>query len=165
MRGDQARVTVSVALPPDVAFEVFTAEIDQWWLRGRRFRRAGGSRGFIRVEPGVGGRIFESFEQAGETHVLEVGAVKVWDPGHRLVFSWRNANFAPHESTEVEVEFTPTSAGTTVTLTHRGWSALPEGHPARHGLAAAAFSRMIGLWWGELLTSLRQHAATRSGGG
>jgi hypothetical protein len=29
----------------------------------------------------------------------------------------------------------------------------------RHGLACAAFIRMIGMWWGELMTSLREHIA------
>lgn len=161
MSGDQARVTVSVAVPPEVAFEVFTAEIDRWWLPGRRFRNAGNSRGIMRIEPEVGGRIFESFERAGETHIVQVGDITVWEPARRLVFSWRNANFAPQESTEVEVEFTGSPAGTTVTVTHRGWSALPEGHPARHGQAGPDFSRMLGMWWGELLGSLRTHAAAR----
>jgi hypothetical protein len=45
-----------------------------------------------------------------------------------------------------------------VTVHHRGWSALPEDHPARHGLTGAAFARMVGLWWGDLLTALREHA-------
>jgi hypothetical protein len=27
--------------------------------------------------------------------------------------------------------------------------------PARHGLQGADFSRMIGLWWGEQMSSLR----------
>jgi hypothetical protein len=40
----------------------------------------------------------------------------VWQPPSRLVFTWRNANFAAEESTEVEV------------------------------LDDAAFSRMMGLW-------------------
>jgi uncharacterized protein YndB with AHSA1/START domain len=161
MSGDQARVTVSVAVPPEVAFEIFTAEIDRWWLRGRRFRNAGASRGIMRIEPGVGGRIFEELESERETHIVQVGTVTVWEPGRRLVFSWRNANFAPQESTEVEVGFACTSAGTTVTLTHRGWSALPPDHPARHGQVGAGFSRMIGLWWAELLRSLREHVAGR----
>ena len=38
---------------------------------------------------------------------------------------------------------------------------LPEDHPARHGLVGPAFSRMIGLWWGQLMTSLREHIETR----
>lgn len=160
MSGDQARVTVSVAVPPQEAFEVFTGEIDRWWLRGRRFRNAGASQGIMRIEPGVQGRIFESFEGGGQTHIVQVGTVTVWEPARRLVFSWRNSNFAPHESTEVEVCFEPSSGGTMVTVTHRGWSALPEGHPARHGQGDAAFTRTIGLWWGELLSSLREHVVS-----
>ena len=39
--------------------------------------------------------------------VVEIGRVMVWDPPRRLAFSWRASNFAPHESTEVEVDFTP----------------------------------------------------------
>jgi uncharacterized protein YndB with AHSA1/START domain len=158
--GDQACVTVNVAVAPTAAFEVFTAEIDRWWRRGPKFRNTGTRRGFIRVEPHIGGRIFESFESDGETHVVQVGTVTVWEPARRLVFSWRNANFAPHESTEVEVQFAASSGGTTVTLTHRGWSSLREDHPARHGLVGAEFSRMIGFWWSEQLTSLREYAKT-----
>ena len=63
--GDQVRVTVSVEVPIAEAFRIFTEEIDQWWRRGRRFRLAEGERGFIRLEPGVGGRLFESFERGG----------------------------------------------------------------------------------------------------
>jgi hypothetical protein len=37
--GDQVRVSVSVAVPPAAAFEIFTQEIDRWWRRGPRFRR------------------------------------------------------------------------------------------------------------------------------
>ena len=48
--------------------------------------------------------------------------------------------------------------GTTVTVRHYGWGALRDGHPARHDLAPAAFARMMCLWWGALMTSLREHA-------
>jgi uncharacterized protein YndB with AHSA1/START domain len=158
MSGDQARVTVLVAVPPRDAFEIFTAQIDQWWRRGPKFRHAGTRRGFIHIEPQLDGRIFESFESNGATSVFEVGRVSVWQPPARLAFSWRNASFAPDERTEVEVEFSPAPSGTSITVTHRGWSALREDHPARHGLLGAEFSRMIGLWWGEQLSSLRQLA-------
>jgi len=157
--GDQARVSVAVAVPPAIAFEIFTGEIDRWWRRGPKFRHAGRQGGFIHLEPYVGGRLFESIDgdNGSGPHVFEVGNVLVWEPPERLAFSWRNANFAPDEITHVEVEFVPSRTGTIVTVTHRGWSALRPDHPARHGLHGAAFSRMIGLWWGELLTSLRQN--------
>ena len=67
----------------------------------------------------------------------------------------------PNESTLVAVRFEPKRDGTLVTVRHSGWSALPGDHPARHGLTGAAFSRMIGLWWGVLMTSLREHVAAR----
>lgn len=157
--GNQATVTVSVAVAPDEAFRIFTQEIDRWWRRGRRFRNAPGDRGIVCLEPGPAGRVFESFDTAGGERVVEIGRTRVWDPPHRLVFEWRNVNFAPDERTEVEVSFKPAAAGTTVTVVHRGWSALRADHPARHGLAVAPFIRMMGLWWGDLLTSLRLHAA------
>jgi len=61
----------------------------------------------------------------------------------------------------VEVRFEPSGEGTMVTVRHSGWSSLPADHPARHGLVGPAFSRKIGLWWGGLMTSLREHVAAR----
>lgn len=159
--GDQARITVSVAVPPDVAFDIFTNDIDRWWKRGPAYRHAGRREGIIRLEAGVGGRIFESIEWDGAERVFEVGRVQVWEPPSRLVFTWRNSTFTANQSTEVEVVFVPGAKGTLVTVTHRGWSTLPADHPARHGMPAAAFIRSVGLWWGELLTSLRRQAESR----
>jgi uncharacterized protein YndB with AHSA1/START domain len=162
MIGDSARISVTVAVPPPLAFEIFTAEIDRWWRRGIKFRRAGARRGFLRIEPEVGGRLFESIDGDEGPHVVEVGRVSVWEPPRRLCFTWRNANFAAHEQTAVDVEFAPASAGTLVTVTHRGLAALRPDHPARHGLQGGEFSRMIGLWWGEQMSSLRDVCAAQS---
>jgi uncharacterized protein YndB with AHSA1/START domain len=156
MIGDSTRISVTVEVPPPLAFEIFTVEIDRWWRRGVKFRHAGAKRGFLRIEPKVGGRLFESIDGDGGAHVIEVGRVSVWEPPTRLAFTWRNANFAAHESTDVDVEFAPAATGTLVTVTHRGLSALRPDHPARHGLQGAGFSRMIGLWWGDQMSSLRQ---------
>ncbi|MBC7939376.1 MAG: SRPBCC domain-containing protein [Chitinophagaceae bacterium] len=161
--GDQARVTVGVAVPPDEAFRVFTQEVDLWWRRGRRFRHApgddGAQRGVVCIEPGAGGRLFESFNTGMGEQVLEIGRTLVWDPPHRLVLQWRAANFAPHEHTEVEVLFTPSPGGTTVTLVHRGWNAIRTDHPVRHGQDEPAFIRTMGLWWGDQLTMMRLRAS------
>jgi hypothetical protein len=92
-----------------VAFRVFTEEIDQWWRRGLRYCVAGGNRGFIHLEPRLGGRLYESFETGGTTRVFETGTVKVWQPPSRLIFEWRGVAFAPGEHTEVEVVFVPSS--------------------------------------------------------
>jgi uncharacterized protein YndB with AHSA1/START domain len=154
VNGATARVSVSVAVPPAMAFEIFTRDIDRWWRRGVKFRHAGPRAGFIALEPRLGGRLFESIDGEREPHILEVGEVRVWEPPARLVFSWRNANFSADEITEVEVGFTASSTGTMVTVTHRGLCALRPDHPARHGLADQPFIRMIGLWWGEQMSSL-----------
>lgn len=157
--GDQARVSVLVAVAPEVAFRVFTEEIDQWWRRGLRYRVSGKGRGILHLEPRLGGRLFESIESKGGTRVIETGRVTAWEPPSRLVLEWRLVNFAPGEKTEVEVRFAPSPSGTLVTVTHRGWAAIRPDHPARHGLDVPAFIRMMGLWWGDLMTSLREHAA------
>ena len=160
--GDQATVSVFVAVAPADAFDVFTREIDLWWRRGFKYRLAGRRPGTLYFEPGVGGRLLESFETESGTRVYEAGRVTVWDPPAHLVVKWRNANFSPDESTELEVLFAPSGEGTLVTVQHRGWAALRRDHPARHGLEGAAFSRMIGLWWSDLLTSMREFIERRS---
>lgn len=156
--GDQARVSALVEVDPDTAFRVFTQEIDLWWRRGPKYRAAGSRRGIICIEPEVGGRLFESFDTDAGTRVIETGRITTWEPPRRLVFEWRGVNFAPPEKTEVEVTFEATRSGTMVTVTHRGWSKIRSDHPVRHGRDVPAFIRMMGMWWGDLLTALREHA-------
>jgi hypothetical protein len=156
--GDQASVTVLVAVRPEDAFRIFTEDIDQWWRGGMKFRTMGGNRSIIHLEPHVGGRLFESIASGSETRIVETGLVTVWSPPAHLVFEWRAVNFAPAEKTEVEVVFTPSPSGTLVTLTHRGWSRIRPDHPARHGQEVAAFLSSLGMWWGDLMASLRERA-------
>jgi uncharacterized protein YndB with AHSA1/START domain len=154
--GDQARVSALVRVAPSVAFRAFTEEIDQWWRRGLKYRVAGKRRGIIHIESGVGGRLFESFETGAGLRVIETGRIIAWDPPARLAFEWRSPNFAPDEKTVVEVVFEETASGTLVTVTHKGWSAIRPDHPARHGQSVPDFLRGMGLWWGDLMTSLRE---------
>ena len=161
--GDKARLSVQISVSPADAFAVFTEEIDLWWRRGLRFRAGGRSVGTLILEARAGGRLFERFDAAGTGQIVEVGRITTWEPPSRLVLEWRNLNFAPHERTEVEVRFDPTESGTLVTVEHRGWAALRADHPARHGLEGPALSRMVGLWWGDLKTALREHTAQREG--
>jgi uncharacterized protein YndB with AHSA1/START domain len=154
-RGDQVRVTIAVAVPQDVAFEIFTSQIDRWWRKGPRFRRAGMSGGIIRLEAGVGGRLFESVESAGVERVFVAGRVQAWEPPSRLVFTWKNETFAANEDTEVEVLFAATRTGTLVTVTHRGWAAIRPDHPTRHSMPVDEFIRTMGGWWGDQMSAMR----------
>ena len=160
---DQMRVSVLVAVPPDEAFRIFTEDIDLWWRRGLRYRVAAGRAGTIHLEAGVGGRLYEAFESGGDTQLTETGRVTAWDPPHRFVFEWRAINFAPGETTEVEVAFEATASGTRVTVTHRGWNRIRADHPARHGMDAEGFLRTMGRWWGDLMGGLREFGAGRGG--
>jgi uncharacterized protein YndB with AHSA1/START domain len=153
---DSVTVTTLLSVDPDSAFRFFTEEVDSWWRRGPRYRPEVNGKGTLRFEPGVGGRLVELYEGAGDA--FEIGRVLVWEPGERLVFDWRARNFQPGEKTVVEVRFERADQGTRVTLEHRGWDSIPENHPARHGWTGEAFSSMIGLRWADLLVSLRHRA-------
>jgi len=156
-----ATVAVRVPVPPEVAFAVFTQELDRWWRRGPKYRHAGHAEGTIRLEPWVGGRVFETWRDGAATREFTLGTVREFVPGGRLRFTWRNATFAPLEDTEVEVVFATAGDGTLVTVRHRGFAALRKDHPSRHGLDDVAFARSLGLWWGDQLGSLREFAAAR----
>lgn len=148
---DVATVSVTVATDPATAFAIFTENTDQWWRRGPKFRIAGKQPGVIRFEPKLGGRLLEEF---GEK-VFEIGTIKAWNPPHRFMFDWKGVNFQPGESTQVDILFEEVPTGTRVTVRHSGWAALREDHPVRHGQSGPATIRMMGLWWADLMTSLR----------
>ncbi len=158
--GDKVRVQTFVEVSQADAFAVFTEEIDQWWRRGRAYRVAGTSPGTLHLETKLGGRVFEQWGEGNALH--EIGTITAWDPPAHFAFLWRGVNFAPGESTVVEVWFEASGDGTRVTLEHRGWAALRDDHPVRHGKPVPAFIRDIGMWWGALLTSLRERATTHS---
>ncbi|MBO0691170.1 MAG: SRPBCC domain-containing protein [Candidatus Dormibacteraeota bacterium] len=116
---DVATATIEVAVDPATAFQIFTEEIGQWWRPGpinwNDSRRAVG----IRIEPGVGGRWLEIYDDAAGD-VFECGRVLAWEPGARLVVSYRDAGH-DIDGTEVEVRFDAVTGGTRVTVEHRGW--------------------------------------------
>jgi len=158
---DLVTVSVTVATDPQDAFVLFTEEIDHWWRRGPKFRIAGRERGLLRFEPRLGGRLIEEYESSAGPRAFTKGEITAWQPPERFAFEWRGVNFAPGESTHVEVCFEAVPTGTRVTVRHSGWAALRPDHPARHGQPAPAFLRSLGLWWGELMTSYREFIDAR----
>jgi uncharacterized protein (TIGR02594 family) len=157
LTGDRVSASVFVAAPPDIAFEVFTEQIDAWWRHGLKFRDGARGLSVLHLECKMGGRLFETFATPGSdaTHVVQTGVVTEWNPPHALRIEWRGGNFAPHELTTVSVTFEPRREGTQVTLVHAGWAALPPDHPVRHGQPVPRFIANTGMWWSDLLTSLR----------
>ncbi len=158
---DLVTASVTVAVGPAEAIAIFTQETDRWWRRGPKFRIAGRQPGLLRFEPWLGGRLMEEFESPSGPQVFTQGKITVWQPPERFRFEWRGVNFAPGESTQVEVMFEAVPIGTRVTVRHSGWAALRPDHAVRQGQPAPAFLRILGLWWGDLMTAFRVLAAER----
>jgi uncharacterized protein (TIGR02594 family) len=155
--GDRVSASVFVDAPPDIAFEVFTDQIDSWWRHGLKFRSGARDVSVLHLEPKLGGRLFETVAapDGGAGHVVQTGTVTAWDPPRALEIEWRAVNFAPQEKTTVSVAFEPRRDGTQVTLVHAGWAALPPDHPVRHGQAVRPFVIGMGMWWSDQMSSLR----------
>ena len=114
--------TIDVEAPVERAFRVFTGELATWWPLGTH--SVGGERAETAVlEPRVGGRIYERWTDGTES---VWGEVLVWEPGSRIVLSWKPNRGSPYPPTEVEVRFEPRASGTRVVLEHRGWDALGD---------------------------------------
>lgn len=135
------RRTVSVAVDPLTAFTVFTEHIDEWYLGGRHAWTDPDRAVGIRFEPGVGGRWLEVWDaDSGEGY--EIGVVQAWEPGSRLVVSYRHPRLPPAPLTEIEVRFDAVDGGTRVTLEHRGWDRLPPDAVANF-LTPRAWSTLV----------------------
>ena len=95
--------SVQVDCPLEEAFELFTDHCGQWWPMAEHFE----------IEPWKGGKVLERTRSDGER---ELGTVTIWDPPHRVAFTWNS-----REDESVDVVFSPEDGGTRVTLTHHGW--------------------------------------------
>jgi uncharacterized protein YndB with AHSA1/START domain len=145
-------VSIRVAATPARAFEAFTSEIGEWWRPNPLFRFTRKSPSVMSFGRGLGGRLTETSSDGG---VFEVGRITVWEPGARLVFTWRQQSFSADQITEVEVRFEGVGNETRVTVEHRGWDTVPAEHVARHGFPDAIFLQRHGEWWQALLESYR----------
>jgi uncharacterized glyoxalase superfamily protein PhnB len=107
MTEPSATAFVEVAADPAAAFEIFTAEIDQWWLRNPINFFDSGRVTAMRIEPGVGGRVLEVY--SGDD-ALELATITEWEPGELLGYR------SSVDDTETRVTFEPVDAGTRVTV-------------------------------------------------
>lgn len=147
-------VALRVKAPPERAFAAFTGEIGAWWRPNSMFQTTPRAPGALAFEPGEGGRLTETLANG---KVFEIGRVLAWEPPSRLVFSWRQANFPPELTTEVEVRFEAVGEETRVSVEHRGFDRVPEG-AARHGFPDEVLLLRLAEWWQALLGSLNRVA-------
>ena len=113
--------SVTVSVPVERAFEVFTAEIGTWWPL--RTHAVDTERSEIVVMEGrVGGRLYER-TPSGEEHVW--GTLVAWEPPNRIVYSWHPGR-GEETAQEVEITFGPEGEGTRVDIRHYGWERLGD---------------------------------------
>jgi uncharacterized protein YndB with AHSA1/START domain len=100
------RKSVTVAATPEHCFAVFTERPADWWPPSHvllKKERAG-----LAFEPGVGGHYYE-WDVEGNR--IDWGKVLEWEPGRRLVMTWRiDANWQSipddERASRIEVDFT-----------------------------------------------------------
>lgn len=121
---NQTRVhhAVTVPVPLERAFAVFTGEMADWWPAQNTFGKDAYEK--VLVEPWEGGRWFE---RDTEGHETSWGIVRVWDPPRHLGLTWQiTAQGTPEPDPEkasiIDVRFVPeTPLSTRVEVEHRGF--------------------------------------------
>jgi uncharacterized protein YndB with AHSA1/START domain len=103
------------------AFRMFTQEIGQWWPLHTHSLFGERSRGCA-LDPRVGGQFYE-IDPEGVRHAW--GTVLVWDPPHRVAFTFHPGR-EPETAGTVEVRFAASGSGSRVALEHSGWELLGE---------------------------------------
>ncbi|HUL24975.1 MAG TPA: SRPBCC family protein [Streptosporangiaceae bacterium] len=152
------RCALTVPLPPERAFALFTEGYFSWWPHGHHLGKA--DLADVVLEPRTGGRYYERGVDGSE---CDWGAVLACDPPHRIVVSWQiNANDDdwyldpdPAHASEIEVTFTGQPDGQTrVELEHRNFE--------RHGTGGAGIHAGVSAsgGWGMILASYAKVAAT-----
>lgn len=129
------RQTLTVPIPPDSAFRLFTEGFSTWWI-GHHIGKA--ELAEVVMESGAGGRWYERGVDGSE---CDWGKVLVYEPPGRLVLAWQlNADFEYDpdiaRASEVEVRFTAAEGQTRVDFEHR--------HLERIGERGAELARSVG---------------------
>jgi uncharacterized protein YndB with AHSA1/START domain len=140
-----ATAAVEVPCDPGTAFAIFTGDIGTWWKRGTRYWNDSARGVELRLEPHVGGRVLEVYD-AESGKGFEIGRVLVWEPGKRLVFTWRQGNWTASEFTEVEVRFEAAGSGTRVTVEHGGWERVPSADPGMTDGYSHGWQELLGFY-------------------
>jgi uncharacterized protein YndB with AHSA1/START domain len=127
----EVRSSVTVKLPRDEAFRLFTERIGSWWPMARHSVYEGDAAG-VTMEPRVGGRLYES---AADGRTSDWGTVTVWEPVDRVAMTW-HPGYGEELATVVDVTFHDSpDGGTQVELLHTGW----EVHGGTASEAAATY--------------------------
>jgi pyruvate carboxylase len=103
--------TVQLACDAKRAFEIFTEQASAWWPPARRHTSDPHS-SIAMLQTG------RFWERASDGREVELGVVREWRPGERLVLDFYPGSDADHP-TQVTVRFEANGDGTRVTIEHR----------------------------------------------
>jgi uncharacterized protein YndB with AHSA1/START domain len=117
---EPVRRSISVGVPAETAFRVFTERMGDWWPI-KHYSVHEDLADEAVMEPRLGGAVYERWREGTENW----GEIAVWEPPHRLVFSWHPGG-DPAAATEVEVTFLEEGGTTHVELEHRRWDRLGD---------------------------------------
>jgi uncharacterized glyoxalase superfamily protein PhnB len=131
-----AEASVEVSVDPETAFQIFTEEIDLWWVRGPINHYDASRLTELRLEPGVGGRMLEIYDES-TGDMLATSTVTVWEPGVRLVL------VDLVQDTEADIRFRKTPNGTRITVSQY---LRPGGDPSTVGFGWVAMLRTFVAW-------------------
>jgi uncharacterized protein YndB with AHSA1/START domain len=126
------RGKITVSVPVEQAFQVFTSSFGTWWPREYHIGQAEMADAIL--EPKEGGRWYERGADGSE---CDWGRVLVWEPPQRLVVTWQiNGQWQydpdPGHASEIEVRFTSEGPEqTAVELEHRLLHRLAGGQAIR----------------------------------
>lgn len=139
--------SVTVALEPIDAFELFTAQMRVWWpFRGHS---CGGADSIdVRFEPRCGGAVTEV---ARDGRRWTWGTLTEWDPPRAFAMTW-HPGLSSAQATRLRVTFAPCAEGTEVRLHHDGWAA--------RGAEAAAKRDQYDNGWPRTLAAFAEAALT-----
>lgn len=139
LQADEQPIRLSMTVPasPDHAFAIFTKGLVSWWPAEYTWSQE--VLEILAIEPGQGGHCFE---QGPHGFRCDWGRVLVWEPPHRLVFTWqispkREPEPNPARASEVEVRFVAEGPShTRVEFEHR--------HFDRHGEGGVEYRAALG---------------------
>jgi uncharacterized protein YndB with AHSA1/START domain len=127
--------TVTIGVPVEEAFRVFTGSFSTWWPAQYHIGQADMAEAIM--ETREGGRWYERGVDGSE---CDWGRVLAWEPPHRLVVTWQidgqwRYDPDPAHASEIEVRFTAEGPEQTVVeLEHRLLDRLVDGQALRDGI-------------------------------
>jgi uncharacterized protein YndB with AHSA1/START domain len=144
----EIQATITVGVPVERAFRVFTESFNTWWPAEYHIGRADMAAAIL--EPREGGRWYERGVDGSE---CDWGRVLAWEPPHRVVVTWQISGRwqfdpDPEHASEIEVRFTADGPEqTTVELEHRHLHRLVDGQAIYDTLiSGGSWSAMLELF-------------------